>query len=477
MAHTDGSGDGDDDWRGRVRSWQRTRTRATRCRPTRWWRPTGRERSASYGPHLLAEVKVSGGRDGRDPGRVPRAGWLHLRRQRHRREDRHDRARCPDSQSGDNWTVSFMMPARYTKDTLPAPRTDAIRFVEAAASRQVVDRFTGLPGTDDLADPGKGLAGLGRGSGPDHHRRSALLLLRRADDPALEPAERSGLHHPLIPFAGRSDLPSTRLHLDPAMHDPRHLPTQLPRLARPAATITPCIGAESGVGARPSVEIAPFGASLAPWPGAGAPCPRAHWRTLSCRIPILPPACRSARARSPPHAAAARGISAAVLALVLKSVDDDKAEDIVQIDLRGRSDVADYMVICSGRSSRQVASISEKLADRLKQEMRISVRMEGKDTGDWVLIDAGDVIVHVFRPEVREFYQLEKMWLPGAIHRGPGLMRLHLCAVGRLRAGPERDLVDDYLQRLRPHRAAPWPWPGDRARGRGQARRRHGGRG
>lgn len=109
--------------------------------------------------------------------------------------------------------------------------------------------------------------------------------------------------------------------------------------------------------------------------------------------------------------------SAAVLALVLKSVDDDKAEDIVQIDLRGRSDVADYMVICSGRSSRQVASISEKLADRLKQEMRISVRMEGKETGDWVLIDAGDVIVHVFRPEVRDFYQLEKMWLPAGVPR------------------------------------------------------------
>jgi ribosome-associated protein len=106
-----------------------------------------------------------------------------------------------------------------------------------------------------------------------------------------------------------------------------------------------------------------------------------------------------------------------VLALVLKSVDDDKAEDIVQIDLRGRSDVADYMVICSGRSSRQVAAISEKLADRLKQEMRISVRMEGKETGDWVLIDAGDVIVHVFRPEVREFYQLEKMWLPAGTTR------------------------------------------------------------
>ena len=101
-----------------------------------------------------------------------------------------------------------------------------------------------------------------------------------------------------------------------------------------------------------------------------------------------------------------------LLAAVLASVDDDKAEDIVQIDLRGRSDVADYMVICSGRSNRQVAAISEKLADRLKQQFRISAKMEGKETGDWVLIDSGDVIVHVFRPEVREFYQLEKMWMP-----------------------------------------------------------------
>jgi ribosome-associated protein len=101
-----------------------------------------------------------------------------------------------------------------------------------------------------------------------------------------------------------------------------------------------------------------------------------------------------------------------LLEAVLASVDDDKAEGIVQIDLRGRSDVADYMVICSGRSSRQVAAISEKLADRIKQSFGILAKMEGKETGDWVLIDTGDVIVHVFRPEVREFYQLEKMWLP-----------------------------------------------------------------
>ena len=97
---------------------------------------------------------------------------------------------------------------------------------------------------------------------------------------------------------------------------------------------------------------------------------------------------------------------------VLASVEDDKAEDVIEINLRGRSDVADFMVICSGRSSRQVAAIAEKLADRLKQKFGIIAKMEGKETGDWVLLDSGDVIVHIFRPEVREFYQLEKMWLP-----------------------------------------------------------------
>ena len=107
-----------------------------------------------------------------------------------------------------------------------------------------------------------------------------------------------------------------------------------------------------------------------------------------------------------------------LLVAVLNSLEDDKAEDIVQIDLRGKSSIGDYMVICSGRSSRQVGAIAEKLMDRLKQAYGRLSRIEGKETGDWVLIDAGDVIVHVFRPEVREFYQLEKMWLPGSAHRG-----------------------------------------------------------
>ncbi len=103
-----------------------------------------------------------------------------------------------------------------------------------------------------------------------------------------------------------------------------------------------------------------------------------------------------------------------LLERILASLTDDKAEDIVQIDLRGKSSIGDYMVVCSGRSSRQVTSIAEKLADRLKSELGRLSKIEGKDAGDWVLIDTGDIIVHVFRPEVREFYQLEKMWLPTA---------------------------------------------------------------
>ena len=101
-----------------------------------------------------------------------------------------------------------------------------------------------------------------------------------------------------------------------------------------------------------------------------------------------------------------------LLARILSSLSDDKAEDVVQIDLRGKTSMGDYMVIASGRSTRQVSAMSEKLVERLKADFGLNARVEGKDAGDWVLIDTGDVIVHVFRPEVREFYQLEKMWLP-----------------------------------------------------------------
>ena len=99
-----------------------------------------------------------------------------------------------------------------------------------------------------------------------------------------------------------------------------------------------------------------------------------------------------------------------ILELVTSSLDQDKAEDVLSIPLEGKSSVADFMVIASGRSSRQVAAMAEHLEFRLKQAGVDILGLEGVRQGDWVLIDANDVIVHLFRPEVREFYGLERMW-------------------------------------------------------------------
>lgn len=99
-----------------------------------------------------------------------------------------------------------------------------------------------------------------------------------------------------------------------------------------------------------------------------------------------------------------------ILLRIIKSLDDDKAEDIVTIDLRGRSSLADALVIASGRSSRHVASIAEHLARKLKEAGYGTRPVNGAGQSDWVLVDAGDVIVHIFRPEVRSYYDLEGMW-------------------------------------------------------------------
>lgn len=97
-------------------------------------------------------------------------------------------------------------------------------------------------------------------------------------------------------------------------------------------------------------------------------------------------------------------------ALILESLDSDKAEEIDTIDLRGQTAIADYMVIASGRSSRQVAALADKLYDRLKAAGYGDIRIEGKEQANWIIVDAGDIIVHLFRPEVREFYNIEGMW-------------------------------------------------------------------
>ncbi len=104
--------------------------------------------------------------------------------------------------------------------------------------------------------------------------------------------------------------------------------------------------------------------------------------------------------------------------LVLQSLDDDQAQEVVTIPLEGKSNIADHMVVATGRSSRQVASMAQKLAERIKQAGR-SARIEGLPSADWVLIDAEDVIVHLFRPEVRSFYNLERMWAFGDAPEAP----------------------------------------------------------
>lgn len=103
-----------------------------------------------------------------------------------------------------------------------------------------------------------------------------------------------------------------------------------------------------------------------------------------------------------------------LLSLILQELDDDKAEEIVTIDLAGKSDIADAMVIASGRSQRHVSAMADKVLRRLKETGFGGARCEGQPTCDWVLIDAGDVIVHLFRPEVRSFYNLERVWSEAA---------------------------------------------------------------
>ena len=110
----------------------------------------------------------------------------------------------------------------------------------------------------------------------------------------------------------------------------------------------------------------------------------------------------------PPQASDAE--VAALHALIMQSLDDDQAVDAISIPLAGKSSIADHMVIASGRSTRQVASMAQKLQEKIKAQTGRPVRVEGMAAADWVLLDAGDVIIHLFRPEVRTFYNLERMW-------------------------------------------------------------------
>jgi ribosome-associated protein len=107
--------------------------------------------------------------------------------------------------------------------------------------------------------------------------------------------------------------------------------------------------------------------------------------------------------------------------LILKALDDDKAEDIVSIDIKGKSSVADMLIVASGRSQRHVAALADHLLQKLKEAGATYLKVEGLPHADWVLVDAGDVIVHLFRPDVRTFYNIERIWSPvAAAHAAAG---------------------------------------------------------
>ena len=99
-----------------------------------------------------------------------------------------------------------------------------------------------------------------------------------------------------------------------------------------------------------------------------------------------------------------------LLTVAIESLEKFKAQDIIKIDLSGKTSIADFMLIASGTSSRQIRAMAENTVTMIKKNAKVSVNVEGLNQGDWVLIDSGDIIIHLFRPEVREFYNLEKMW-------------------------------------------------------------------
>ena len=141
--------------------------------------------------------------------------------------------------------------------------------------------------------------------------------------------------------------------------------------------------------------------------------PAARGKAALNVIPPAPPV--SARAASAKSETDLGGLGAgergkAILSIVLAELEDDKAEEVVTINLGGKTDIADAMVVASGRSARHVGAMADKVVKRLKDAGMKRARLEGAPACDWVLIDAEDVIVHLFRPEVRKFYNLERIW-------------------------------------------------------------------
>jgi ribosome-associated protein len=156
----------------------------------------------------------------------------------------------------------------------------------------------------------------------------------------------------------------------------------------------------------------------------GPTCARLVQRGPSRSISLIPePAPRAQEAAglglppAPVPSTPAQDRVGALEALILARLDDDKAQDVVFVDLKGKTAMADGLVVASGRSHRHVGAMADHLLRALKDEGYGKVRVEGMPHCDWVLIDAGDVIVHLFRPEVRNFYNIEKIWAVDSPHR------------------------------------------------------------
>lgn len=124
----------------------------------------------------------------------------------------------------------------------------------------------------------------------------------------------------------------------------------------------------------------------------------------------LPRSAVSRAIKSTPETVSQRPGAEETLRIVLACLDDMKAEDTTTVDITGKSSIADYMIVTSGRSQRHVTSVADRVVKDLHVAKVAGIRVEGMKQGDWVLIDANDIIVHVFRPEIRSFYNLEKMW-------------------------------------------------------------------
>ena len=135
--------------------------------------------------------------------------------------------------------------------------------------------------------------------------------------------------------------------------------------------------------------------------------------TVRRKGPLTTQVIARSRATAVPRSVSEVRDASQTLQLVLERLDEMKAEDIVTIDLTGKTSIADQMVVASGRSNRHVGAVADDVVEHLKKSGVKGIRVEGQPHCDWVLIDAGDVIVHVFRPEVRDFYQVEKMWAGG----------------------------------------------------------------